>query len=175
MNEFTKLLIASSLAGVLLIAGCETESAPEGSVEHSEGDGHDHAGHNHDEDHNETDHEDHNHDHEDGNHQEHRAEWSLGSIVVAGYTLSVSAGGNIAPNATLHIEIEHTAGRIPLAIRLWVGTESGANSLKSKASRSGGKYIAKAEVPSELTPEDALWIEIETSDGERISSSIALN
>jgi|GEM_PF-1890236 len=177
MNEFTKLLIASSLAGVLLIAGCEIESTPEGSVAHSEGVGHDHSGHNHDEDHNETGHgeHDHDHDHEDGSHHEHGAERSLGSVVFAGSTLSVSAGGEIRPNATIHVEIEHTAGRIPAAIRLWVGTESGENSLKSKASRSGGKYIAKAELPAELTHEDALWIEIETSDGERILGSIALN
>tara|TARA_R110002072_G_scaffold42064_13_gene118265 strand:+ start:58334 stop:58855 length:522 start_codon:yes stop_codon:yes gene_type:complete len=173
MNEFTKLLIASSLAGVLSITGCETESAPEGSVEHSEGVGHDHADHNHDEDHSETGHGD--HDHKDGNHDEHVAVSSLGSVIVADSTLSVSAGGEITPNATLHIEIEHTAGRIPSAIRLWIGTDSGENSLKSKASRSGNMYIAKAEVPAELTPEDALWIEIETSNGERISSSIALN
>tara|TARA_A100001391_G_scaffold204724_1_gene201474 strand:+ start:556 stop:1089 length:534 start_codon:yes stop_codon:yes gene_type:complete len=177
MNEFTKLLIASSLAGVLLIAGCEIESTPESSAAQSEGVGHDHSGHNHAEDHNETGHGEHDHadDHEDGNHDEHGAERFLGSVAVAGSTLSVSAGGEIRPNATLHIEIEHTAGRIPAAIRLWIGTESGENSLKSKASRISGKYIAKAEVPAELTPEYAFWIEIETSDGERLLSSIALN
>ena len=172
MNDLTKLLLASTIAGTLALGGCGNDSGTPDVDSHAEHD--DHEGH----DHGEDGHED--HDHAEGEHDEHEghghgAERDLGSVTIAGTTLSVSMGGEVEPSAVLHLDIVRTDGPKPAAIRVWIGDEAATGALKGKASGSGGDYHADAEVPAELTPGDALWIEIETADGSRETGSVSVN
>lgn len=172
MNDLTKLLLASTIAGTLALGGCGSESGtPEtdSHADHDDHEGHDHAEGEHDDD---DDHAGHNHG-EDG-HDDHAAEHDLGSVTIAGTTLSVSMGGEIKPSAVLHLDIARTDGPEPAAIRVWIGDRSATGALKGKAMGSGGDYHADAEVPAELKPDAALWIELETADGRREAGSISI-
>ena len=95
-------------------------------------------------------------------------------MTIAGTTLSVSMGGEVEPSAVLHLDIVRTDGPEPAAIRVWIGDEAATGALKGKASGSGGDYHADAEAPAELTPDAAVWVEIETATGERQSAAIQL-
>ncbi|MEO0513001.1 MAG: hypothetical protein AAF108_08910 [Planctomycetota bacterium] len=169
MNDLTKLLLASTIAGALALGGCGNESGTPDTDSHSEHD--DHEGH----DHGEDGHDDHEgHDHGDGGHDDHGAEHDLGSVTIAGTTLSISMGGEVEPTAVLHLDIVRTDGPEPAAIRVWIGDEAATGALKGRATGSGGDYHADTEVPAELTPDAALWIEIEKADGSRETGSISL-
>lgn len=156
MNDLTKLLLASTIAGALALGGCGNESGTPDTDSHSEHD--DHEGH----------------DHGDGGHDDHGAEHDLGSVTIAGTTLSISMGGEVEPTAVLHLDIVRTDGPEPAAIRVWIGDEAGTGALKGRATGSGGDYHADTEVPAELTPDAALWIEIEKADGSRETGSISI-
>ncbi len=163
MKELTKLLIVSSLAGVLSITGCNKDSAPKNPSTHAD---HDHAGGD----------DDHDHDHTDAYKDDdgHAPTRPLGSIVIAGTTLEVSAGGELNPGAELNVNIKHIDGPVPAEIRLWIGNKAGDGAMKSKTDHSGGNYHAHAEMPAVINDDTALWIEIETTSGQRISSSVPL-
>ncbi len=163
MNELTKLIIVSGFVGVLSITGCGKDSAPKDSSAHAD---HNHAGEddNHDHDHADTYKDD------DG----HAPTRPLGSVVIAGTTLEVSAGGQINPGAELNVNIKHIDGPIPAEIRLWIGNPAGDGAMRSKTEHSGGNYHAHAEMPAVINDDTALWIEIETTSGERVSSSVPL-
>ncbi len=180
MNEFTKLIIVSSLGGVLSITGCKSESAPQDSSAHSahdhaDDDTHDHADdtHDHADDDGHAHGDDDAHDHADDDTQDdgHAATRPLGTVVIAGTTLEVSAGGEIEPKAELNVNIKHIDGPVPVEIRFWIGNEAGDGSMKSKTDPSGHGH---GEVPATVNADTALWIEIETSSGERVRSSVPL-
>jgi hypothetical protein len=126
------------------------------------------------------------HDHGDGSHSHSQAQEgpqlgahggvsrSLGSIEIAGATLEISASGDIAPNAELHVDVNQTAGPPLAAIRLWIGEESGVGSLKSKADANDGHFHGHVEAPLTLSMDSALWVEAEDADGKRSSSSVSL-
>ncbi len=158
MNDLTKLILASTLAAALSIAGCGNESTPHDATAHSEDDGHTHAA----PEPAEPD--------QDG----HGAMRSLGSVVIAGTSLDISAGGAPTPNTLMHVNIEHDDGPAPAAVRLWIGNEAGDGSVRSKADATGGDFHGHVEVPAELDADAALWIEIESATGERLHGSVAL-
>ena len=165
MNDITKLIVVSSLAAGLAftVPGCGESSSPSASS-HSADDGHDHS---------EAGHEDHDHgpgEHDDHGHGEGR---SLGSVAVGGTTLTVSMSGDLEPGAEVHVDLEHTGGPAPAAIRLWIGDEAGTRALKSKADGHDGHFEGHAEAPSDLTGA-SLWIEVESASGERASGSLQL-
>lgn len=172
MNELTKLIIASSLVGVLSITGCGSESAPQSqdSSAHSEDDAHDH-------DHAADDdgHDGHDHAADDDGHGAHAATRSLGSVVIAGTTLEVSAGGELDPGAELNVNIKHIDGPVPAEVRFWIGNEAGDGAMRSKADSSDGDYHGHGEVPAIINADTALWIEIETSNGDRVRGSVPLS
>lgn len=144
------------LAAAILATGCKDDTHGHTSNQ-TRNTGGSHAGHSHDGD----DHAGHD-------------ERPLGSITLGDAVLNVSISGNIQPNATLHIEIQHIEGPTPAAIRVWVGDESATGSIKDRATGNSGRYHGHAQIPSTLTAESALWIEVETPDGERSASSLPL-
>ena len=173
MTDLTKLFLASLAAASLTLSGCGNESGSSDTHDHAEHG--DHDGHAHDaEGHEGHDHDHDDHDHADGDHDGHGTGVDLGSVVVGATTLRVSMGGSVEASAVLHFDIEVVDGPEPAAVRIWIGDESGTGALKSKAMGSGGNYHADAEVPSEVTPEAALWVEVEASDGSRSSGSLTL-
>ena len=155
MTDFMKLLLGPVLAIALLLTGCG------GGDSHDDHDHEEHA-------------EDGSQGGEDGDEHDHGPGEELGEIEIAGSVLHVSLGGEPGPNVTLHIDIEVESGPTPAAIRVWVGDESATGSIKAKAMGSNGDYHADATCPAELTEDDALWIEIEPTDGIRTAGSLPL-
>ena len=80
-------------------------------------------------------------------------------------SLEVSITGDIEPGAELHVELEPSGGGSPETIRLWVGEESGAGSLKAKADAHGDHLDGHVEVPDELASGAKLWLQVESSSG----------
>ena len=155
MTDPLKLMLVPVFAIALMLTGCgdSHEGHDHGNEAHAEGDGHDHGA-------------------ESGD--THGTEHELGAIEVAGSILHVSVGGEPSPNVTLHLDIELKSGPTPVAIRVWVGNETAAGSIKGKAIGSDGDYHADATCPAELTDDAALWIEIESADGTRTTGSLPL-
>ena len=131
-----------------------------GDEAHSEDGGHDHAEHSEDDDHDEGD----AHNEIDGD--EHGGEIEeLGVVTAVGATLSVSVG-HVGLGAEVDVEVEHSNGKMPAGIRVWIGRESGVGSLKVKAHTHGDHFHALVEVPEELGPDARLWLQVESANGE---------
>ena len=121
------------------------------------------------------------HDHEPGAHEEdedehgHDGEESaLGSVTVGTSVFEVTVGGEIAPEASLHVDIVHTTGPQPRTIRAWIGEESGVGSLKAKGDSDDGRFHVHVEVPAEMTDSMAFWVEFDNADGKRHLGSVPL-
>jgi hypothetical protein len=112
------------------------------------------------------------HDHKDGDDHDHghghgpRTE--LGSQPAGGMTIMAAREGDVTPGgeATFDIGVTGGAGK-PAAVRVWVGTEDGKGSIKAKAEAEGDGWHAHAEVPKPLPSGSKLWVEVETSKGEK--------
>lgn len=98
----------------------------------------------------------------------------LGSVEIAGTTLSLAMSGTLLPNSDLHLDINHEGGPIPGTIRLWVGSMSGEGSMKTKAHGHGDHWHATAKFPDVITAQTALWVEIEDSEGKRVSKGLPI-
>ena len=67
-----------------------------------------------------------------------------------------------------------TGGK-PKAVRFWVGTEAGEESVKAKAEEeTAGDWHAHAEVPKPLPPGSKFWAEVEPPTGEPFKVSFDL-
>ena len=95
-------------------------------------------------------------------------------LTVAGVTLQVNVRGTLAPNVALDVAIVQTSGNPAAAIRIWVGDESGVGSTKTKVHSHGNSYHAHVQAPATLPANCALWVEVQTADGQRESGSIPL-
>ncbi len=129
--------------------------------DHKDGDGHDHqAGDGHD--HKDGD----DHDHKDGH--GHGPKTELGSQSAGGMTIVAAREGGVTPGgeATFDISVTGGAGK-PAAVRVWVGTQDGKGSIKGKAEAEGDGWHAHAEVPKPLPGGSKLWVEVETSTGQK--------
>ena len=158
MMEFTKLMLASTLAGTLALSGCGGETDSVEDAAHSDDAGHvegvegidEHASHDHGED---------------------RA---LGSLAIGDAVFEVSVSGEYTPGSELHIDLAQTSGSTPSGVRMWIGDEAATGSLKSKADGHDSHFHGHAEAPASLGMNTALWIEIETEDGERETAFVSL-
>mgnify|MGYP005820271381 FL=1 len=97
------------------------------------------------------------------------------TMSLAGITLEVAIKGTLSPGAEIDVELVQTSGSPAIAIRLWVGNETGVGSAKTKSHSHGASHHAVPQAPNPLPANSALWIEIESAMGERESGSIALN
>lgn len=97
------------------------------------------------------------------------------TMSLAGITLKVAIKGTLSPGAEIDVELLQTSGSPAIAIRLWVGIETGVGSAKTKSHSHGASHHAVPQAPNPLPANSALWIEIESAMGERESGSIALN
>ena len=169
MNTLMKMTIISAVASTLALSGCGNGSSTPETPAHTDDDGHDHqaAGH---EDHDHANEDDEHADHDDHDHGE---EVSLGTIEIVGTVLDVSISGQVAPGEEVHIDLVHTAGPLPAAVRLWIGDEAATGSLKSKADGHDNHFHGHAEAPASLQ-NAALWIEVESASGNRTARSLPL-
>lgn len=159
MNDLTKILTGCSLALVVThtLPGCGESSSSPSSQTHAADDGHDHAEGEHDE-------------HDGHDHGEMR---SLGTVTIAGTTLTISISSNIDPSSEVQLDLAVESGPIPAAVRFWVGDQAGTGALKSKADAHDDHFHGRTDTPAVLVGA-SLWIEIETADGERQSAAVPL-
>ncbi len=96
-------------------------------------------------------------------------------VTLANVALEVRYRGDLTPGSELDVSLRTVGGDRPATIRVWVGVESGQGSRKVKVHSHGATYHAHAHVPSELPDGSALWIEVQTVNGERESGSISMH
>jgi hypothetical protein len=102
----------------------------------------------------------------------------LGTTTIGPFTVRASRDeGTIKPGGDAPIDVWLTGGDIArvTAVRFWIGTESGAESVKAKADieipSEPNHWHTHAEVPSPLPAGSKLWVEIETEDqGKQVGS-----
>ena len=95
-------------------------------------------------------------------------------ITLAGVTLQVKAKGTLKPRSQYLLSFGVIEGEQGAVIRLWIGEESRVGSLVYKAQSHGDHYHGSAEVPDEINPKTALWLEVQSVSGEKETGSIAL-
>ena len=86
--------------------------------------------------------------------------------------MTVETYDDFAPEEELHIDLELTSGPMPEAIRLWIGTESGEGSMKTKAEMDGNNSHVHVTCPATITDATALWIEVKDANGQRSAVSV---
>jgi len=96
------------------------------------------------------------------------------SMSLAGVAIDINMKGTLRPNSEYQGEITLISGKQGATVRLWIGDESGAGSMKYKANEHGDHYHAFAVVPKEINTKTALWIEVQSVSGERELGKIAL-
>jgi len=60
------------------------------------------------------------------------------------------------------------------AVRFWIGTEDAKGSVKAKADVEAAHWHTHAEVPDPLPSDSRLWVEIESKDGQKHTTSFPL-
>ena len=99
----------------------------------------------------------------------------LGTTAIAGLKMTVSQMGDVKAGGHAVFEVTPAAGQADAkAVRVWVGLESGAGSVKAKAAKAGDAYDAHVEVPKAVTPETRLWVEVEPATGKKEKVGFAL-
>jgi hypothetical protein len=96
------------------------------------------------------------------------------TITLAGVTLQVQAKGTMEPKNQYQLSFGLIKGEQGAIIRLWIGEESRVGSLVYKAHSHGDHYHGSAEVPDEINPKTALWLEVQSVSGEKETGSIPL-
>lgn len=121
-------------------------------------------------------HEGHDHAAEGGGHEHHAGEkHDLGATKVGEFEVSASYSGTISPGKELDIDLAFKGERAKLAaIRAWIGLEDAKGSIKAKATPEGEGYHAEVEVPEPLLDGAAVWVEIETNQGQKLLGSLDL-
>jgi hypothetical protein len=176
MDHFTRTITILVVAINLSLIGCTQDNRDNartvGTAAQNDHEADDHDGHDHGDD--EYMHDDHAHEeggvhmHADGDGE------SLGTLTIDDTTVGVVMMGEAKPGSAVDIEVIHTDGPVPAAVRMWIGVESGLGSLKIKAHTHGDHYHGVVEVPAELADSAALWIEIESPEGTRVATSIPI-
>jgi hypothetical protein len=101
----------------------------------------------------------------------------LGTTIIGPFTVRASRDeGTIKPGGDAPIDVWLTGGDIAkvTAVRFWIGTESGAESVKAKADieipAEPNHWHTHAEVPNPILGGSKLWVEIETAGQKQVGS-----
>jgi hypothetical protein len=166
MKALTLFAALSCATAGIYLSGCsKDESVAETTAAVQAADhGHDHGADTHT-------HDDHGHDQGHG----HGAERELGSLTFSGTTLKIILSGVVSADSEVPLQLLLTDGPMPSAVRLWIGDEAGTGALKSKADALEDSFHAHVETPSTIDSSAALWIEVESSSGEREAQSVSFN
>lgn len=92
-----------------------------------------------------------------------------------GTELSITTQGEPHPGVELHFEARYVSGDIPENIRVWFGPKSGEGAMKVLAHVHDDHWHAHVECPGMITNSDAMWIELEGTDGNRTSKAIRMH
>ena len=100
--------------------------------------------------------------HKHGEDEKHK----LGRQKIGDYTVSVIMVGEAEAGKAIEFDIKLIDAKTdPKAMRVWIGTEDGAGSVKATATKKTTTYDADAKVPSPLPAGAKVWVEIETDSG----------
>lgn len=116
------------------------------------------------------------HSHADGDHAHDEPgghddmAFKLTPIILGERTVIVELPTALVAEAMVHAHFT-VEGDPSEVVRAWVGLESGEGSMKSRGAGSGPAYHIDLEVPSELTPEMAVWVELENGGETEIGST----
>lgn len=121
------------------------------------------------------------HDHgDDKKHDENAPVVELGTGPVGPFSARVTRdAGAIKPGGDAAIDATITAGPgTPLAVRVWIGTQDGAGSIKAKAEiedpKSPNRWHTHAEIPSPLPANSKVWVEIEDDKKQKHAAGFEL-
>ncbi|MCK6490400.1 MAG: hypothetical protein L6R48_19165 [Planctomycetes bacterium] len=118
------------------------------------------------------------HNHAGGDAHAHGKTEAVGLVDISVYKVAVSASGTIAAGKEWHVELQlNPAQPAPKAIRVWVGTDSGRESVRAKAEAekdAKGEFSAHVLVPNPIPNDSKLWISIEAENGQSIKGSLPI-
>jgi hypothetical protein len=163
MQSSATVVIASAIIAAAGLTACEqtepsehTHTAGEG---HAPGEEHDHAP----DEPGET----------GGGHDEGEPH-DFGAATIGAFQIQATRYGDIAAGAETGVDITVSGDAQPAAIRIWIGLADARGSLKARADAEGDHYHAHVETPDPLPEGAALWIEVESAEGERSTRSLPL-
>lgn len=118
------------------------------------------------------------HNHAGGGAHAHGKTEAVGLVDIGVYKVAVSASGAIAAGKEWHVELQlNPAQPVPKAIRVWVGTDLGRESMKAKAEAekdAKGEFAAHVVIPNPIPNDSKLWISIEAENGQSIKGSLPI-
>ena len=98
----------------------------------------------------------------------------LGETTLNGLKLVATQDEPITPGGEGAFDLVITGGK-PKAVRFWVGTESGEESVKAKADEeTPDHWHTHVEVPDPLPPGSQFWAEVEPQTGDTVRVSFDL-
>jgi hypothetical protein len=139
--------------------------------------------------------DDHGHDHADGDHEhdhagdgkpasgdahahdhehDHANLVALGESPAGRHVVTLALDGTVKAGAETGFDVAvKSADGAPrvAAIRVWIGTEDGAGSLRAKAEVEGTGWHAHVEAPDPVPAGSRVWVEIEEDGGARVRTS----
>lgn len=178
------MILMAGVLAALSVLGCEKkEEAPKESPKASPPsapaaakaptkpkDDHDHKpGETHADEHKEGD----GHDHGHGGHGE---ENELGTVEIAGFQVKAVGHGKIVAGAETDVDVFVSGGQgMPSAVRLWIGSVDGKGAMKMKAAINKDEAHNHVAVPSPISPDTKLCIELELAGGEKKVGTLPLH
>lgn len=104
--------------------------------------------------------------------------YEVGKITIGGIVVEGEMAGLATPGKEVKVELHITpAAPAPKAVRVWIGSESGRGSAKTRAAGEVGHasgYEALVVVPSPLPDGSRIWISLEPAQGDTVTGSLAL-
>ena len=96
-----------------------------------------------------------------------RARIDIGEAKIGGLVVRAFQGGKVAPGKEAEFDLELAGGtNPPVAVRGWIGAESGKGSMKARFDKDGGQHMhGHVDVPDPLPADARLWVEVETKAG----------
>lgn len=105
---------------------------------------------------------------DDGHDHGHGPATALGEQTAGGLTVKATREGELKPGGDAAFDISVGGPTKPVAVRIWVGTQDGKGSVKSKADAEKDGWHAHAEVPDPLPTGSKLWVEVELEKAEKL-------
>ena len=126
--------------------------------------------------------DDHDHDHDEGDHDHDHGtgeSLELGQAQAGPFTIRATRdSAAIAAGGEALVDVWVTGGTVG-AVRLWVGTQDGAGSVRARAEAADAdepnRYHTHAEVPDPMPEGAMLWVEVEDEAGATHTASFPLN
>jgi hypothetical protein len=105
--------------------------------------------------------------HKHGTKRKHK----LGRQPIGAYTVSVILIGEVEPGEHVDFDIKLIDAKSdPKALRVWIGTQDAAGSMKATGTKVKTTYTGEVTAPSPMPKDAKLWVELETEEGTKSGS-----